>query len=305
MSEKPKVSFLIPCFNGERYIAESLKSACEQNFHSYEVIVINDGSKDNSEQVIRHMRERFCFRYIKQENKGVCSALNAGLSVARGDYLCWGGHDDIYHRHRLSYQVEFLDRNPDYGACYSNVEYIDLDGVGFGYGKRKNFKSGYVLKELFYRNFIPAPASMVRTNIVRELGGFDAKYLFEDYPLWLAVAERYPIGFVDSVVTRYRLHDGNMSGNNERFYVGTQEILEDWSGHPECRKALRYWYRRWFCDASKGPHVWLTERYLNKLRLVDFVRPRVIRSYARYLRQKKLFGNVSVRETAEDLSRRQ
>lgn len=282
----PRVTFLIPCFNGEDFIAESLRSACEQEFDSYEVIVVDDGSSDNSRKIIKMMRKKFEFRYVFQENEGVCGAMNTGLSLAQGEYFCWGGHDDIFFPHRIQVHADFLDKNDEYVACFSNVEYINSEGQHIGYGKTNKIKSGNILDELFYRNFIPAPAAMVRTSAVRSIGGFSTKYLFEDYPLWLALAEISPIGFVDDIVTRYRVHDKNMSGENKRFYVATQEILEDWIAYPACRKALRYWYRRWFCDPSKGHDVMLTDRYLRKLKPSDFLRPRIVRSYVRYLVQR-------------------
>lgn len=290
MAGSPKVSFIIPVFNGTDYIAESVTSACRQDFGNYEVIVVDDGSTDDTYEVLKSLSEEISFTLLWQENRGVCGAMDQGLNAASGEYFCWGGHDDIFLPHRLQVHADFLDANPEYAACYSNVEYIDSQGRHTGYGKRRHLKSGFILGNLFRRNFIPAPASMVRTELARKVGGFNNNYHVEDYPLWLVLAERYPIAFVDAVVTRYRLHPENMSGNPETFYKGTQKILEDWRHYPACRRALSYRYRRWFCDSTKGVNIELMERYLKKLKPKDFLRPRVLRSYARYraCRQKVL-----------------
>lgn len=293
-----KATLLIPVYNGGRYVEKAVISACSQKFNDYEVIVVDDGSTDNTPAVLSRLSEEYSFKLISQTNQGVCHAMNAGLAVARGQYFCWGGHDDVFLPDRIRLHVEFLDQNPDYAACYSNVEYIDGEDRHLGYGKRRHLRSGRILKDLFWRNFIPAPASMVRTSLLREIGGFDADYIVEDYPLWLTLAEKYPIGFFDAVVTQYRLHGSNMSGDPEKFFFGIQEIVENWASYPECRKALRYWYRRWFCDATKYGSTELVERFLQKLRLVDFIRPRILRSYSRYRLRRRGLGEseASVKE---------
>jgi alpha-1,6-rhamnosyltransferase/alpha-1,3-rhamnosyltransferase len=284
--ENPKVSFIIPCYNAARYIEPCIRSACAQDYPSYEVIVVNDGSVDCTEKIVSELQKNYDFIFVTQENQGVCGAMNRGLNLARGDYFCWGGHDDVFHTDRLKLHADFLDKNLEYAACYSNIKYIDENGHEIGFGKTRHLKSGWILDALYRRCFIPAPASMVRTKILHEVGGFDNRYIVEDYPLWLKIEKDHPIAFVDAVVTDYRLHESNLSGAKERFYVGIQKILEDFSDDAACRKALKYWYRRWFCDASKGDSSFLTQRYLKKLQISDFFYPRVLKSYIRYRARK-------------------
>lgn len=125
----PKVSIITPCFNVENFIGEYLDSVINQNYDNIELILINDGSTDDTEKVIEKYQKEFLkknieFVYFKQNNSGQAAALNKGLKIFKGKYLVWPDADDILHINSISKRVEFLEKNREYGFVRSNGAYF-------------------------------------------------------------------------------------------------------------------------------------------------------------------------------------
>ena len=123
----PKISVLMSAFNAEKYIGETIDSVLGQSFIDFEFIIINDGSTDQTEVIIKKYNDER-IRYFYQENSGLSKALNFGLKISEGDYIARIDADDLCYRNRLEIQLEFMENNPDYVVCGSYTDVIDENG---------------------------------------------------------------------------------------------------------------------------------------------------------------------------------
>jgi len=125
----PTVSVVIPVYNGENYLRLALESVLRQTFQDFEIIVIDDGSKDSTSDIAQSFGERV--RYVRQENAGVAAAVNHGIRLARGRYFAWLSHDDLWASEKLSAQLEALQRVDGPAVCYTDIKLIDGEGKVF------------------------------------------------------------------------------------------------------------------------------------------------------------------------------
>ena len=278
----PLVTFFIPSYNHAKYVEKSITSVCEQTYKNLEVIVIDDGSKDGSHEIISGLQKKYNFNYIHRPNKGLIKTLNEALEIANGEYICWGGSDDYFALDKVEKQVEFFKGHPDYAVCYGKMIYIDDNGNMKKEAKIKYNESGFVFDKLLYRNFITLPTVMVKTSVIKEFGGFDERFFLEDYPLWLKISKKYKIGFLNELLTYYRLHASNVSGDLFKMVKEIEYILSDYKNEPSYKKAIKILYYRWFCDLSKHDNLEMTKEYMKRSFLYSFFKPRYIRSAIRY-----------------------
>lgn len=145
----PKVSIIMPTYNGARYIADAIKSALNQTFKDFELIVVNDGSTDNTEEIVKEYQKKDNrILYFYKPNGGVASACNFGIGKAQGEYISMFEHDDISISERLDVQVEKMNNNPEISLVYSDVQtFDDYKGVTGTYGP--SYKPIMAIEEFF------------------------------------------------------------------------------------------------------------------------------------------------------------
>lgn len=223
----PRVSVIIPTYNRAHYIAETIHSVFEQNFNDYEVIVIDDGSTDNTEEVIKPYLDKITF--IRKENGGPASARNEGIKIAEGEYIAFLDSDDLWLPEKLDYQLNYMAAYRDVGLTFTDAEVIS----GGNNETRKIIFTGQDLsiKGLFERNFIPTLTVMVRKACIDNAGLFDESKGFigvEDYDMWLRIAMRYRLGHIPKILARYRRHANNLMGRDlERNYINRLKIIQE------------------------------------------------------------------------------
>ncbi|GAA4448259.1 glycosyltransferase family 2 protein [Rurimicrobium arvi] len=182
----PKVSVVMPAYNAALYIREAVDSVLNQHFTDFELIIVNDGSKDDTEAIIRSYADRRIV-LINQENSGVAAALNTGIAQARGALIARADADDICLPDRLGVQYEFLTAHPDYVLVASDVSYMDEQGnfVFQFYNTHTGYSDTEIRSHFYeYCPFIHSSV-MYRTDVVRKLGGYEKRAVaFEDYFLW-------------------------------------------------------------------------------------------------------------------------
>ncbi|HXH85418.1 MAG TPA: glycosyltransferase family A protein, partial [Nitrospira sp.] len=123
----PKVSVVIPVFNGERFIGDAIQSALDQTFKNFEIIVVDDGSTDQTEKIVRQFSDRVA--YHRQENRGAGVARNLGVTCASGEWIAFLDADDIWYSQKLAAQFEAVAMNPAIGFVYSDMDTIDAHEV--------------------------------------------------------------------------------------------------------------------------------------------------------------------------------
>jgi glycosyltransferase involved in cell wall biosynthesis len=205
----PKVSIIIPTYNRAHYICESVNSIFAQTFKDYEIIVIDDGSSDNTREVLKKYGDRI--HYVYQKNMGPPAAMNTGVRQTKGEYYLILGDDDVLMPDMLERQVEVLDKNPDVAFVCSGIHFIDAEGKVYktsqdGRYREKSFKS------LLFDNFVWHLTTLVRRQVSEEMGHFDESLLTtHDHDLWLRIALKHRFEYTDAPLAKFRRHPGNFS----------------------------------------------------------------------------------------------
>jgi glycosyltransferase involved in cell wall biosynthesis len=223
------VSVIIPVYKGAAFIALSIESVLAQSHLDLDLIIVNDGSPDNSVAVIQPYFADPRVKYIEQQNAGVAAARNTGIRAATGDYIALLDQDDLWLPDKLACQVEYLDKHPEIALVHSNIHFIGEAGeripdpewawVAPTYGQ--------VLPELVQWNRICTCTVLLRKSVLEQVGLFRQELApADDWDLWLRVAARHPIGFVDAVTACYRVHQGNESRNLLKMQEAEIRVVE-------------------------------------------------------------------------------
>lgn len=234
----PRVSIIMPAYNAERYIAAAIDSVIAQTYQAWELIVIDDGSRDRTAEIVKpHLAADGRIRYVFQENRKLPNARNTGIKHARGELIAFLDADDLWLPEKLALQVETLDRQ--------QVDVVFGDGFMFAdddtrdesrsfSGSEGRITGSDMFKLLLTGNKIAVLSAVVRSETLARVGGFDESLVFgcEDYELWLRLAEREAsfCGMKEHLV-RYRIHAGGMS--SKRVEMLRSEIA-----------VLRHYYAR-------------------------------------------------------------
>jgi glycosyltransferase involved in cell wall biosynthesis len=284
---KPLVSIVVPSYNHSKYIKETVLSIVNQTYPNIELIVIDDGSKDNSVEILKGLQKEFDFIFISRENRGLIATLNEGLSLAKGKYFCAVASDDVFMLNKIELQVIFMEKNPRYALCFGKMKIIDENSKYVKDFKSKNVQSGFMFYKIFAKKFIiTAPTVMLRKSNLVESGGYSNHFYIEDFPLWLKLSLEYPFGYVNEYLVSYRIHGNNMSSNISKMIQETNKILDKYNIDNKTQRIMNYWYYRWFCDLSKTDDEELTVHYMRKALPTSFYKLRFLRSYFRYSSKK-------------------
>ena len=211
------ISVVVTCYNYGRYVAGALESVQNQTFSDFEVIIIDDGSTDDSREKIEPFLHDKRFRYIKQENFGQAKAKNRGIVESIGEFIAFLDADDLWHRDKLEKQLELFS-DARIGVVFSRATLIDAKGESLpppSQGKYLQPRRGTVSNYLFLDNFIWFSSSVVRRVCLDKFGFFDESLQMGiDWDLWLRISTRYAFDFVDEPLVSYRIgHSGQMSKN--------------------------------------------------------------------------------------------
>lgn len=223
----PTVSVIIPTYNRAHLVVRAIRSVLNQSFQDFEIIVVDDGSTDNTEEVINNFNDSR-IRYIRHEkNRGVSAARNTGILAARGEYIAFLDSDDEWLPQKLEKQVKaFKTLEEKVGLIYTGICFVDPSGRPLG--ERRSTFSGYVFHELLKRNIIGTASSvMLRRKCLISTGLFDEALPFrEDYDLWIRIAKNFEIFAIPEVLTRHYIHkQPRLSANLEAKIKGHELFI--------------------------------------------------------------------------------
>lgn len=222
------ISIIIPTYNSAHMVCDTINSVLSSKEEDYEIIVVNDGSTDNTETVIASYLSDKRIKYIEQENKGLSGARNTGVLNAKGEYLVFLDADDIILPDKLTIQKNYLEENPDYDIAYSNSEWFIEDD--FENTRKVNFPvyTEHIINHLIFGNFIHVNSVMVRKDAIIKAGLFDEKLReLEDWDLWLRMAlNGSKFGFTPGVHSKVRIRKGSMTSNQVRMNGTMVKVLE-------------------------------------------------------------------------------
>jgi glycosyltransferase involved in cell wall biosynthesis len=227
----PGISVIIPTYNSAHYLGEAIKSVLAQTYKDLEIIVIDDGSTDNTKEIVKTYADRIIF--LQQANSGPAKARNFGIQKSSGEFVAFLDADDVWYPEKLERQMEMFLKNPQYGLIHSDalirtVDNSQPDRLWFDF-KRRN-KSGMVFSDLLAECFIILSSAIIRRQCLEETGCFDENVVpWEGYDLWLRVTYSYPIGFVNAPLFVRRLHSSNLFYSNFLYEnLSLIKIMEKW-----------------------------------------------------------------------------
>jgi glycosyltransferase involved in cell wall biosynthesis len=210
----PKVSVIIPTYNAMTYLSETVESVLRQTYPDFELLIIDDGSSDQTVQWISQLVDSRV-RLIPQTNQGVAVARNTGIAKAQGEYVAFLDHDDLWEPTKLEKQVRYLEDNPAVGLVHTWMVLVDQCGKSTGRVISSNAE-GDVWKQLLERNTIASSSVMVRRCCFETVGVFSPSrdlYTVEDWEMWVRIASRYPFAVIKKPLLSWRQHANNGSKN--------------------------------------------------------------------------------------------
>ena len=225
---QPFISIVIPNYNNAHFLGEAVRSILNQTYQDYEIIVVDDGSTDNSRDIVSAFDKRV--RYIWQENKGLGGARNTGILSAKGEYIGFLDADDQWCSNFLEVMVTLTQKYPDVAIYYSNARYMDEDGVDLpqSVGARTIPPDG-VYQALLRANFIIPSTVLAKRSVIVDEGLFDQNcksiHGCEDWDLWLRIAPRYKFIGTPLSLVRYRLHGKTFSSNPSHMEDAVRAVI--------------------------------------------------------------------------------
>lgn len=211
----PKISVVLPVYNGEKYLAASIESVLNQTFKDLELIIIDDCSRDSSGAIAQHyasLDTRISY-HRNDTNLKLPNALNRGFSKARGDYWTWTSCDNLYLPRALEEMNHTLDRHNGVSLVYASMHIIDENGT-----KKQTLHAGPA-GHLIFRNVVGA-CFLYRRSIAERVGIYDdSLFLCEDYEYWLRIASHSKIHPIMECLYEYRRHSDSLSNQNEKEII--------------------------------------------------------------------------------------
>lgn len=222
----PLISVIIPVYNGEKTIRETIYSVLSQTLQNFELIVVNDGSKDSTVEIVEGIQDPR-LKLFSYPNAGQAMSRNRGFSHAVGEYISFLDADDLWTPDKLEAQLKALQENPQADVAYSWTNYINESGQYLRQGSYVKV-SGDVFKNLLVVNFLENGSNpLIRAKALTEVGGFDGAVTpAEDWDMWLRLAARYHFVAVPSPQILYRVSATSSSANVSKLEAGCLPALE-------------------------------------------------------------------------------
>lgn len=279
-------SVVITCYNYEKYLRQSIASSLSQTYHDIEVIIVDDGSVDDSKNTIHEFDDPRIVK-IFQRNAGQPKAKNRGICEAKGEFIAFLDADDIWMAAKLEKQLA-LFADSEVGVVYSRRKWIDPDGFEI-LGNERDLKRGWVLDHIFVDNFVCFSSSVIRRSYLEQVGYFDESLpMGNDYDLWIRLASICKFDFVDEPLVKYRTGHANLSKNTMKRYECAQQIMLKNLSNPQIRARMS-----WYVPALAWADTWSNFGYylatIGKKRDGFFYALRAICKFPFYLNTYKRF----------------
>jgi glycosyltransferase involved in cell wall biosynthesis len=221
----PRVSALIPAYNAGRYLPHAIGSIIAQTYTDWEIVVVDDGSRDNTRSVVEAYQPRLKdkLQYIRQSNQGISAARNAGIRSARSEFIALLDADDIWLPHRLQRGIQVFDADAETGLVHARVARIDAQGSVVGQLKvEPKYMSGNIARNILTRRaHIICPTVIFRKRCLETAGMFDETLrATEDRDLWFRIARHWKIGYIDEILAYYRLSPASVTSDLEGLLRG-------------------------------------------------------------------------------------
>lgn len=230
--KKSLVSIITPVYNGQDFLDRCIKSVLAQTYENWELLLIDDGSSDNSVQIIENYLEDNRIKLLRNEsNSGIPTTRNKGIENSTGEFIALLDQDDEWLPHKLEKQVSrFLEIDDSFGLIYSNVEVRTDQGILSDQKKEIEPEASIQsnLELMLSRNLITSPTAMVKRKALEEVGLFDESIRWggDDYDLWIRIAHKFKFDYIDEVLCIRHEHQQNYSADKKRMMLKTIDLGE-------------------------------------------------------------------------------
>lgn len=254
LPHQPLVSVIIPAYNMADYTVLTVESVLKQTYPHVEVLVIDDGSKDDTAAKLLPFGEKI--QYHHQLNGGACSARNYGIRLAKGEILAFVDCDDLYHPEKIAVGVNYFQQNPDVGLLHTAVRLVDGQGAEI---RTKHLsiteQPKMIHQQLVQGNFIHNPTVMVRRACFDTVDGFDeALFPPADWDMWLRISEQYLCGYIDLALSDYRVVSQGCFRQFERTMRESRLVIDRYFRRQPQASFItkRQAYGRWHLNNAMG-----------------------------------------------------
>lgn len=286
MITKPLVSIVVPSYNHASYIEKCIECIKNQDYDNYELIVIDDGSTDNSPEILSELQKKYGFYLKLNKNQGLVKTLNFGLKeIAKGKYFTICASDDFWLPNKLTLQVEFLEKNPNYAMVYGKAKVIDENDNILKErteATNLNLKGGDIFKELLLNEFHLPVSYLFRGKVIQKMGFYRENIWAEDFDMNLRIAKKYHIGFINEYLFCYRVNNSIPSKNlNFKTIYSHKSSIEQFKDSEYYTQAIKLWHFRcftWYAPFYKGKKLAIKgmSHNLDKIFTIEFWRSFVV-----------------------------
>jgi len=237
---------MVPAYNHEKYIIECLEGLANQTFKDFQCIVTDDHSSDKTPQILRDNQKKYGYELIlNKENVGISASLNnMAKNYAQGKYLFICASDDVYMPDRIEKQIRFMEENPQFGMCYARAISIDTESNVLEKDTFEGYKSGNVFEDIYMRRYNPGICVAMKADVLKEIGYYESGMLAEDYYMNCRIAEKYPIGFIDDYLLKYRVAPLSKKRDPWKLIESHKQTVDFFSYRPEYKRAVFQWKLR-------------------------------------------------------------
>lgn len=220
-SQSPLVSVVLPSYNRADMVCDALSSVLRQSYRPLEVLVVDDGSTDQTGDVVKrwaeqHASDDFAVHYLWQENQGGNPARNHGISRAQGGFVAFLDSDDLWDPEKLKLQLDIFDRDDNLGAVYCGVRHVDAATGKVLQSTKRSYPAGDILSQILVRDVTsPTSAYIVKRELFGKVGDFDTTLQArQDWDMWIRLAAECLIGSLPSALVEYREHTGTRTASD-------------------------------------------------------------------------------------------
>ncbi len=242
LEQQALVSVVIASYNMGQYLSQAVTSVCASTYTNIEIIIIDDGSSDNTKELIQSCLSDERVKYIYQENQGQPKAKNHGMRVAQGEFIAFCDADDLWEPNKLELQIPLFS-DPKVGVVYTDTSNIDENNKRYNVKSPYQRYSGKVTDQLLITNFVPFGTAVIRRECIEQGGPFDEQFRMGiDWDLWLRLSLDWEFLYISDQTYIYRTWSGQMSTNYRGRYEHTFAILKNFDkkfGHKINRRVIR------------------------------------------------------------------
>lgn len=222
----PKVSIALLSWNHKDFIEDAIRSIAQQSFKDFEIVYLDNISSDNTYECAVNAFEKYNLKYISFKNtrpEGASDNLNFLISKSKGKYITILSGDDWWDVNNLQKKVEYYDAHPDIGLLYSGGYMYYDDTKKYELVDTSHFRRGDVYNELVKTNFVFGIGNFVKKSVYEELGVYDSASPIEDWDMWIRIASKYKVDFIDEPLVYYRRHSSSIS--SDMSWINKNELL--------------------------------------------------------------------------------